>query len=481
MTPIVTECGALGQAPGSCSAFDMLPTDPCCGEAPDSGIERRVPGGAGGIREERMAEALKRLGVELDPTLVEMIDLLLVFVVATAVYFLTRVALERGLHRLARSSKVHWDDELVVAGVFRRLAHVAPAFVVYSGMDFFPHLPEVLTGGIRRAATAVMLLVGALAFSSALDAAEAIWNANPEYRKRPIKGYLQVASILVYLLAGLLILAALMDRSPWIFVSGIGAMTAVLLLIFRDTILSLVASIQIAGNDMVNVGDWIEMPELGADGDVIEVALHTVKVQNWDKTITTIPTHRLISDSFKNWRGMSLSGGRRIKRAVNIDLQSVRFLTDEEVERFSGWSLISEYMRRKREELIAANAAPGLNPEVPSDLRRLTNLGTFRAWVQALVRSSPKIHQSGHTLLIRQLASGPQGVPIEIYCFTNDTDWIAYEAIQSDLFDRILAMVPEFGLRVFQQPSGSDLARLAESAREAFGDGSSAKSGDRTI
>jgi miniconductance mechanosensitive channel len=407
---------------------------------------------------------LEGLGLDPDAPLVELIDVAIVFAVATAVYFVTRLALERGLHHLARSSKTHWDDELVRAGVFRRLAHVAPAFVVYSGMAFFPHLPEALTDGLRRVATSVMLLVGALAISSVLNAAEAIWNANPEYRKRPIKGYLQVVSILVYLLAGLLILAALMNRSPWIFVSGIGAMTAVLLLIFRDTILSLVASIQIAGNDMVHVGDWIEMPDVGADGDVIEVALHTVKVQNWDKTITTIPTHRLISDSFKNWRGMSLAGGRRIKRAVHIDLQSVRFLTDEEVERFASWSLLAPYIEQKRRELAEANAAPGVNPKLSADLRRLTNLGTFRAWIQALVRAHPKIHQSGYTLLIRQLAPGPQGVPIEIYCFTNDTDWVAYEGIQSDLFDRILAMVPEFGLRVFQQPSGGDLARFAASS-----------------
>jgi miniconductance mechanosensitive channel len=256
-----------------------------------------------------------------------------------------------------------------------------------------------------------------------------------------------------------LILAALMNRSPWIFVSGIGAMTAVLLLIFRDTILSLVASIQIASNDMVRVGDWIEMPDLGADGDVIEVALHTVKIQNWDKTITTIPTHRLISDSFKNWRGMSESGGRRIKRSVAIDLQSVRFLTPKEIERFGSWSLLSSYIAEKRAELEEANAVSGLNREVAADLRRLTNLGTFRAWIWATLRSHPQIHQTGQTLLVRQLAPNAQGVPIEIYCFSKDTAWISYEDIQADLFDRILAMVPEFGLRVFQEPAGSDFAQ----------------------
>jgi miniconductance mechanosensitive channel len=248
-------------------------------------------------------------------------------------------------------------------------------------------------------------------------------------------------------------------------VSGIGAMTAVLLLVFRDTILSLVASIQIASNDNIRVGDWIEMPEIGADGDVIEIALHTVKVQNWDKTITTIPTHRLINDSFKNWRGMSLSGGRRIKRSVSIDLQSVRFLTKEEISRFESWSLLKEYVHAKRGELSASNAGAGLDPDVSADLRRLTNLGTLRAWIWATLRSHPQIHQTGHTLLVRQLAPGAQGVPIEIYCFSNDTAWINFEDIQADLFDRILAMVPEFGLKVFQEPTGSDLRRFTEDSR----------------
>lgn len=392
--------------------------------------------------------------------LVGLIDLAIVFGVATAVYFVVRLSLVRGLRHLVTNSKSHWDDELVAAGVFGRISHVAPAFVVYYGMTFFPELPEAVTDGIRRVAVAVMLMVGALSISSVLTATEAIYNSHPEYRERPIKGYLQVVSILIYSMAGLLILAALMNRSPWIFVSGIGAMTAVLLLVFRDTILSLVASIQIASNDMIRVGDWIEMPDLGADGDVMEVALHTVKVQNWDKTITTIPTHRLISDSFKNWRGMSMSGGRRIKRSVSIDLQSVRFLSEEEIERFADWSLLSGYIASKRSELADANAAPGVNPQVQSDLRRLTNLGTLRAWIWELLRNHPNVHQTGHTLLVRQLSSGSQGVPIEIYCFSNDTDWIAYEDIQSDLFDRILAIVPEFGLRVFQEPSGADLAGL---------------------
>jgi len=405
-----------------------------------------------------MDEFLQSIGATAGAPVADLIDLAILFGAATLVYFVVRISLVAGLRNLVKNSTTHWDDELVKAGVFGRVSHIAPAFVVYYGLGFFPELPELLTDGLRRLTVAVMVLVGALAISSVLTAAERIYDAHPSYRQRPIKGYIQVVSILVYLLTGLLILAALMNRSPWIFVSGIGAMTAVLLLVFRDTILSLVASVQIASNDMIRVGDWIEMPELGADGDVIEVALHTVKVQNWDKTITTIPTHRLIADSFKNWRGMSMSGGRRIKRSVSLDLQSVRFLTDEEIARFASWGLLSDYIAGKRDELANANAEIG--SELPADLRRLTNLGTFRAWIWALLRAHPKIHQTGHTLLVRQLPAGPQGVPIEIYCFSNDTDWIAYEGIQADLLDRVLAMVPEFGLRVFQEPAGSDLERL---------------------
>jgi miniconductance mechanosensitive channel len=410
-----------------------------------------------------MDEWLRKLGG--GEWLIAGVDLAIVLLAATLVYFLVRTALVRATRKFAASTSTHWDDELVRAGVFRRVAHIAPAFVVYYATGFLPDMPEQLVDGLRRVAVAVMILVGALGLSSFLRAAEAIYNSHPDYRERPIKGYLQVVSILIYLITALLVLAALMKQSPWIFVSGIGAMTAILLLVFRDTILSLVASIQIASNDMIRVGDWIEMPELGADGDVIEIALHTVKVQNWDKTITTIPTHRLINDSFKNWRGMSLSGGRRIKRSVIIDLQTIRFLTDEEIGRFERWSLLKDYIHEKTTELSEVNEAPDVDAGVSANLRRLTNIGTFRAWIWATLRNHPQIHQTGHTLLVRQLAAGAEGVPIEIYCFSKDTAWINFEDIQSDLFDRILAMVPEFGLRVFQQPAGSDLRRWVEESQ----------------
>lgn len=411
-----------------------------------------------------MEEWLRRLTD--GESLVELGEVTIVLIVAVVVYFIARWGLSRAVARVASATETHWDDELVHAGVFSKAAFIAPAVVVYYGIGFFPDFSEAIVDPIRRVVVAIVIVIGAFAASSFLVAGERIYDAHEEYRKRPIKSYLQVVSILIYLVSGLLVLSVLMNRSPWIFVSGIGAMTAVLLLVFRDTILSFVASLQIASNDMIRVGDWIEMPDVGADGEVIELALHTVKVQNWDKTITTIPTHRLISESFKNWRGMSASGGRRIKRSVHLDLQSVRFLDDAEIDRFEQWSLLRDYMAAKRSELGKANSEQGETPALAADLRRLTNLGTFLAWIWATLRNHPKIHQMGHTLLVRQLSSGPQGVPIEVYCFTNDTDWIAYEDIQADLFDRILAMVSEFGLRIFQDPAGSDLDRLGQSTNK---------------
>ncbi|MEZ4281419.1 MAG: mechanosensitive ion channel family protein [Myxococcota bacterium] len=410
--------------------------------------------------------------------LVQLADIGLVMLAATLVYFVVRWGLLRAVRRLVERSSTHWDDALLEARFFARLAHIAPAFVVFQGLELIEGLPDPVVDLGRRAAISVMILVGALALTSFLAAAEAIYDRHPEYRERPIKSYLQVIALFVYFAAGLLILAALMNRSPWIFLSGIGAMTAVLMLVFRDTLLSLTASVQLASNDMLRVGDWIEMPALGADGDVLEIALHTVKVQNFDKTITTIPTYRLISDSFKNWRGMSSSGARRIKRSVWIDLQTIRFLTDEEIERFGRWSHLAEYIEGKRDELARAEQSAEVRPGVDADRRRLTNLGTFRAFVLELLRRHPDIHQSGHSLMVRQLPATSEGVPIEIYCFSRLTEWVAYERLQSDLFDRILATVPAFGLRVFQAPSGADFTLLLRGATEAR-DGASASPGGR--
>jgi miniconductance mechanosensitive channel len=294
-----------------------------------------------------------------------------------------------------------------------------------------------------------------------LTAINEIWSERPDARSRPIKGYLQIVKIFIAILAGVLVISQLVGTSPVVFLSGIGALTAVILLIFRDTILSFVASLQISANDMVRLGDWIEVPQLGADGDVVDIALHSVKVQNWDKTITTVPTHRLISDSFRNWRGMSESGGRSIKRAISIDMTSVRFLEEDEIERFGHWELLSDHIGNKLAEIEAHNADRGLPPGTIPHVRRLTNLGTFRAYVVNYLRSHPHTHDE-LTLIVRQLAPSSRGIPLEIYVFTNDTAWVAYEGIQSDILDHLLCVLPDFGLRVFQDPAGSDLRRLVE-------------------
>ena len=365
----------------------------------------------------------------------------------------------RAFRRLADRTGQRWDDIILEHGVLARLVQAVPAVVVYVGVPYLPGLGDSLSRIVANVALAWLALAVTLAVGALLSAANAIYDTRPIARDRPIKGFVQVAQIVIYVLGAVLVVSALVARSPVIFLTGFGAMTAILLLVFRDTILSLVASIQLTTLDMVRVGDWIEMPQYNADGDVVDIALHTIKVQNWDKTITTIPTHKLISESFRNWRGMQDSGGRRIKRSINIDASSVRFLTDAELEKFTRFSLLREYVERKRSELTEYNAALAGPATANVNLRRLTNLGTFRAYLWNYLQNHPRIHRD-MTLLVRQLQAGEKGIPIEIYCFTSTTEWAAYEGIQADIFDHVLAQCREFGLSVFQAPSGADVAAL---------------------
>ena len=360
--------------------------------------------------------------------------------------------------RVSRRTRFTWDDKLIEHKVFGRFAQILPALVFYYGLDLVSGLPDgvVIVGENLAISYGVLML--SLACSGLISAINAIYEQYPVAKERPIKGLLQVVKIAVFMLAGVLIIAALTERSPILLLSGLGAMTAVLLLVFKDTILSLVASVQLTSLDMVRVGDWIEMPQCGADGDVVDVALHTVKVQNWDKTITTIPTHRLIVESFKNWRGMGESGGRRIKRDLRIDINSVRFLTEEETEKFKRFALLADYIDEKLADLAAYNEGLGRDTD-NVNLRRLTNIGTFRAYVLSYLQHHPKIHRE-MTLLVRQLQPGPMGLPLEIYAFTNITDWAVYEDIQADIFDHLLAVAGEFGLSMYQEPAGRDLSAL---------------------
>lgn len=372
----------------------------------------------------------------------------------------TKRILVRGLDRVLKASSLGRSQQGNGFGVIPRLANAVPALVLWMGVVLVPGLPESVTQIVRNVCSAVIVLTLALALSAFLNLVNAAYQRRPEAASRPIKGYLQVVKIAVFAIATILIIAALLDRSPLILLSGLGALAAVLMLIFQDTLLSLVASVQISSSDMLRVGDWIEMPQLNADGDVIDIALHTVKVQNWDKTITTIPTKRLITESFKNWRGMRESGGRRIKRALYLDQTSVHFLTPEERSRLRRFFLLGDYLRGKEQELAEWNARLAEHGREPVNMRRVTNIGTFRAYVERYLRNHPGINQN-MTLIVRQLAPTAEGLPLEIYCFTNTVLWVEYEGIQSDIFDHLLAILPEFGLRVFQNPSGADLRGLA--------------------
>ncbi|WP_339929100.1 mechanosensitive ion channel family protein [uncultured Brevundimonas sp.] len=360
-------------------------------------------------------------------------------------------------HGLSRMGLNQVSESLRPVSV--RLARIVPAFIVYQGVQAVPHLPPAVMLVTRNVAAAFIILTVVMAIAAALTLVNTVYSRRPEAASRPIKGYLQVVKIILFVIATILILATLIDRSPLLLLSGMGAMAAILMLVFKDTILSLVASVQLTSNDMLRVGDWIEMPELNADGDVIDIALHTVKVQNWDKTITTIPTWKLINESFKNWRGMEESGGRRIMRALLIDQTSVRFLEPEERERMRRFALIDDYLESKQDELEAWNARMVEAGRDSVNARRVTNLGTFRAYVASYLKAHSGIHQ-GMTQMVRQLDPTPQGLPLEIYCFTATTSWVAYEGIQADIFDHLIAILPEFGLQLYQQPSGRDFVRL---------------------
>lgn len=374
--------------------------------------------------------------------------------------FVTKKILLRVLRRALRGTvmmSAAGDGQTFRFGVIPRLANIVPALVLMAGAVLVPGLPEAMVKVVRNVGTAFIALTVAIAASKALDMVEALYQRRADARDKPIKGYLQLVKIVVYAVAAVLMIAALIDRSPLVLLSGLGAMMAVLILIFQDTLLSIVAGVTVGSNDMIRVGDWIEMPSANADGDVVEVSLHTIKVQNWDKTVTAIPIKRFLTESFKNWRSMSESGGRRIKRALYLDQTSVRFLDDAELARMHHLRLLEEYLDGKERELVAWNDELGdWKHKDPANARRLTNLGTFRAYVLRYLRAHPDIHQD-MTLLVRQLEPRPTGLPLELYCFTSDIRWEQYESIQSDIFDHLLAVLPEFGLRVFQEAGAYDL------------------------
>lgn len=380
---------------------------------------------------------------------------IVVLVLAWLGNFIAKRIILSAVHQIVKFTKSEWDDAFVESRVFTRLSHLVPAMVINAfGDDVFGKTPDVLAG-VNASVNIYLIFILLSVFFAILDAIRLISERGKNTAGMPIKGFFQALKLVATVLGLILVLSTILGKSPVYLLSGLGALTAVLLLVFRDAILGFVAGIMISVNNMVRVGDWIEMPKAGADGDVIDVSLTTVKVQNWDKTITTIPTYNLISDSFKNWRGMSESGGRRIKRSLFLDVQSIRFADEELIERWGRIDLLKEYLSSKREEIEAANKEQGTDLTILGNGRRITNAGTFRAYCVAYLRAHPKINQD-MTFLVRQLAPTAQGLPMEIYVFSNDKVWANYEAIQADVFDHMLAVIGEFDLRIFQQPSGRD-------------------------
>lgn len=397
--------------------------------------------------------------LEKYPELYSVISVSLLLLAAWIANWIVKRILVRGIYRALRATAMGEDRALYDSQVISRLANVVPALIISIGIGLIPDLqPEVVTV-VRNVCSGLIILVIALAISGLLTLVETLYQRRPDAHLKPIKGYIQVVKIAIFAFTFILVVAALIDRSPLILLSGLGAMAAVLILIFQDTLLSLVASVQISSNDIVRVGDWVEMPQLNADGDVIDIALHTIKVQNFDKTITTIPTKRFISDPFKNWRGMQESGGRRIKRSVVLDQNSVHFLSPDEIQHLHRFNLLDEYLTEKEREIAEWNQKLAEAGKEPVNTRRITNIGSFRAYVERYLRSHSGVHQD-MTLIVRQMTPTADGLPLEVYCFTNTTVWAAYEGIQSDIFDHLLAIIPEFGLRVFQHPSGTDMREM---------------------
>ena len=399
-------------------------------------------------------------GTELATLLTDFFDLEgyvylgLLLVSATASFVVIRVFLIRLIYKAMGRTKTKWDDILVSKGVFRQLAYLAPAVVLYFGVAFYPSITPISRQFILAYVGVNVVIILDRLLSAGLD----IYRLYPVSKKRPIKGYVQLAKLLAYILGAVVVISLLLGKSPWGILGGISAMSAVLIFVFRNTILSLIASIQLIANDLIHEGDFIEVSDYDASGDVIDIALHTIKVRNWDNTIVTVPTYKLIEGSFKNWRGVFDKGARRIMRSLLIDQTSVRFCDDELFEKFLRIHRLKPYLEGKQKELNQATSQLDTkdDDQHPLNRRALTNLGTFRAYVTAYLNENANIRKD-MGIMVRQRAPSPYGLPLEIYIYSSDTAWANYEGIQADIFDHLIAALRYFDLRVFQYPTGLDL------------------------
>lgn len=385
----------------------------------------------------------------------EFTGLFIIMVIAYITYLFTNYRIITLITRLITRSQNKADDLLIQHKIFSRLARIIPPII------FLALSPVILLeqGTIIKLLTVVAKIVIVLQVarivSALMDVIQSIYQPKAKTKYLPLNASIQVLKLLVYLVATILAISYLLDRSPIYLLSGLGALTAVLLLIFQDTIKGLVASIQISANRMVAPGDWVELPQYGADGDVLEIGLNTVKIQNFDRTVTTVPTYALVSGSFRNWRDMFNAGGRRIKRSINVDVTSIKFYQLEEIEGLKDIHLLKPYLEQKQQDISSSSLASGIDENDKVNARQLTNIGTFRAYIEAYLNAHPKVHPQ-MTCMVRQLATKTTGVPLELYFFTNDTNWANYEGIQADIFDHLYAMAQHFGLRIFQHPSGYD-------------------------
>ncbi len=378
--------------------------------------------------------------------------------------FIAKQIVVRGVRKAISKLKFINQSLFAQHSVIRRISNIVPAIVIMNGISSVPHLSSKMITLVQMGAQAFIFLTIALAISEFLNIFNLAYQRNPNSKNKPIKGYLQLIKLMIFIVCALMVLGTFLKKDVFTLLAGFGAMATVLMLVFQNTILSLVASVQISSYDMVRIGDWIEMPSLNADGDVIDMSLHTVTVQNFDKTFTTIPTNKLITDTFKNWRGMSESGCRRIKRSLFIDQSSIHFMSEKEQDKLKSFILLNQYLDLKKSEIASFNEQ--LSNQSVYNQRRLTNLGTFRAYIEFYLKQHSGIAQN-QSLIVRQLQPTSEGIPLEIYAFTNTTAWNAYEAIQSDIFDHLLAITPEFGLKIYQAPSGTDMKSLAHAVNDA--------------
>lgn len=409
--------------------------------------------------ETQTEKLITNLGISPDWAIYCRLFIFIVVLIAlsTLAFFITKRVLIHYLYKFFKKTSFKWDDLLATTRALDNLAHIVPAvFVLLMAPAIFTDFENVLPF-VLKLTDAYLIIVSMTVFFAVLKVGEYGMSRHPALKDKPLTSYFQLIRILLYIVTIILVLSALLGKSPIYFLSAFGAMTAILLLVFKDTILGLVASVQMSTNEMVRVGDWVEMPKFNADGDVIDINLNTVKVQNWDKTITTIPTYYFITDSFKNWRGMQATGGRRIKRAIFIDAHSVKFVNPEMREKFKKYQIIKDYIEDRQKEIEAFNEKFNIDTSALINGRRMTNLGVFRKYIESYLKNHPKIRQD-MTIMVRQLASENKGIPLEVYCFTNTTAWLEYETIQSDIFDHIYSTVKFFDIEIFQEPGGKDFA-----------------------